>query len=314
MWMNEPHPVIWCISTGPTLAVSGYQVTWWVSFVTPHSFIFFTLLPVISDLHFLPRVFPTRFLDCLTVSHRLLHSAPVCLSTSVSGVSVLSPQCFVFFWFTGLMPVPEPDFAFSLVGCVCLFWWPTSAPVNKWRPSTFPKKPLDVWFLFCLLLEWMCWKLTINSGDTVRRDREVFTPLNTQSALTPSLLFWKLIPETTALYPASTPTHTHSKMTSRCMPSAEAASLHHTSLSLCLHAVRMVSSVFVFSHCAAGQMTHRPAAQQGVTSLHSFISTLWYYSHGRLQQHCDEVQDVLSVWSIAHLTTTNSEVRIMSCV
>lgn len=95
IWMNEPHPVTSCISTGPTLAVSGYQVTWWVSFVTPHSFIFFTLLPVISDLHFLPRVFPTTFLSS---------SSSLCTSLSqylsVCRFSLISPvfRVFLVYW------------------------------------------------------------------------------------------------------------------------------------------------------------------------------------------------------------------------
>lgn len=57
----------------------------------------------------------------------------------------------------------------------------------------------------------------------------------------------------------------------------------------------MVSGVSAFSRPAGGPVTHGPAAQQGVASLHSFISTLQYYSNERPQQRCDEVQDELSV-------------------
>ena len=57
----------------------------------------------------------------------------------------------------------------------------------------------------------------------------------------------------------------------------------------------MVSGVSAFSRPAGGLVTHGPAAQQGVASLHSFISTLQYYSNEHPQQRCDEVQDELSV-------------------
>lgn len=56
----------------------------------------------------------------------------------------------------------------------------------------------------------------------------------------------------------------------------------------------MVSGVSAFSRPAGGPVTHGPAAQQGVASLHSFICTLQYYSNERPQQRCDEVQDELS--------------------